>query len=399
VAVATGATARQDPVGAAQRSLGSAVGEQRTARPGLFDAPQRDELHERTAALLLGVEQPLAGHDACRRLARGWRQRVDCRSSGSTGSTSRGDGRSGARLRRADGALRPPAPAPEPPGSGQRLVHVLKNETLRLQLVSLCFGYVDVSGDGPLQRVATGLSTHVFLFRHPQWMSRLNARSLLAPSFPFSPLLSSSSIFLAALTSRFQKFALHRLLVPRKTFRVNWSRTFMLASLAGAPDEGQFDTALSQSAWIHAPLGQTRLVLVLAAPGDQRRPRSSSVLNRSVVTRRVMSEAQSCSIVPTLVAAHDEGTAGRLGRGHTSPQGGDAGDENIALRELLLPALGFSRVVVEGRSRALVLADSPRSWGSSRRFVAYMADPGMAPARDPRCHRGTRELVQLAHSM
>jgi hypothetical protein len=54
----------------------------------------------------------------------------------------------------------------------------------------------------------------------------------------------------AALTSWFQKFALHRLLVQRKTFRVNWSTTFMLASLAGAPDEGQFDTPLSQSAWI-----------------------------------------------------------------------------------------------------------------------------------------------------
>jgi hypothetical protein len=66
---------------------------------------------------------------------------------------------------------------------------------------------------------------------------------------------------------RFQKLALHRLLVQRKMFRGNWSTTFMLASLAGAPDEGQFDTALSQSAWIRAPLGQARLVLVLAAPG------------------------------------------------------------------------------------------------------------------------------------
>jgi len=52
----------------------------------------------------------------------------------------------------------------------------------------------------------------------------------------------------------------------------------------------------------------------------------------------------------------------------------------IALRELLLPALSFSRVVVEGRSRALVLTDSPGSWGSSRRFVAHMVDPGMVPS-------------------
>jgi hypothetical protein len=181
----------------------------------------------------------------------------------------------------------------------------LKNETLRILLVSLCFDYVNVSGYGPQQRVAAGLSTHVFLFRHPQWLSRLNARS------PFSPLLSSSSMFLAALTSRFQKFTLHRLLVQRKTFRVNWSTTFMLASLAGAPDEGQFDTALSQSAWIRAPLGQTRLVLVLATPGNQRQERSFSVPSRSVVTRRVMNDVQSCSIVPALVEART--TKGRLG--------------------------------------------------------------------------------------
>jgi hypothetical protein len=69
--------------------------------------------------------------------------------------------------------------------------------------------------------VAAGLSTHVNLFRHPQWLSRLNARSLLTSSFLFSPLLSTSSMFLAALTSQSQKFALHRLLVQRKTFRVN----------------------------------------------------------------------------------------------------------------------------------------------------------------------------------
>jgi hypothetical protein len=80
-------------------------------------------------------------------------------------------------------------------------------------------------------------ATHVFvfLFRHPQWLSRLNARSLVAPSFPFSPLLSSSSMFLAVLTSRFQKFALHRLLVhrllvQRKTFRVHLNTIFLLAS-------------------------------------------------------------------------------------------------------------------------------------------------------------------------
>jgi hypothetical protein len=75
-------------------------------------------------------------------------------------------------------------------------------------------------------------------FRHPQCLSRLNARSLLAPSFPISPLVSSSSIFLAALTSRFPKFALHRLLEQRKTFRVYLRAIFMLASLARAPDEG-----------------------------------------------------------------------------------------------------------------------------------------------------------------
>jgi hypothetical protein len=181
-------------------------------------------------------------------------------------------------------------------------------ETLRILLVSLCFGYVSVSGNVPLQRVAAGLSTPVLLFCLLQWLSRLNARR---PSFLFSPLLSSSSMFLAALTSQFQKFALHRLLVQRKTFRVNWSTTFMLASLAGEADEGQFDTALSQSAWIRAPLGQARLVLVLASPGADRQARSSSVLSRSVVTRRVMSETQSCSIVPTLVQTRT--TKGRLG--------------------------------------------------------------------------------------
>jgi hypothetical protein len=47
--------------------------------------------------------------------------------------------------------------------------------------------------------------------------------------------------------------------------------------------------------------------------GTRRRcqARSSSVLSRSVVTRRVMNEAQSCSIVPALVEART--TKGRLG--------------------------------------------------------------------------------------
>jgi len=78
----------------------------------------------------------------------------------------------------------------------------------------------------------------------------------------------------AVLTSRFQKFVLHRLLVQRLASRVNLSAIFLLAILAGAPDEGQFDTALSQSAWIRAPLGQARFVLVLAVPGaDAKRVR------------------------------------------------------------------------------------------------------------------------------
>jgi hypothetical protein len=72
-------------------------------------------------------------------------------------------------------------------------------------------------------------------------------------------------------------------------------------------------------------------------------------------------------------------------------------DVFIALHELLLSALGFLWVVVECRLRSLVLTDGPGSWGSSRRFVAYMADPGMVSTRDPRCHRGTKELVQLTH--
>jgi hypothetical protein len=70
---------------------------------------------------------------------------------------------------------------------------------------------------------------------------------------------------------------------------------------------------------------------------------------------------------------------------------------NIALRELLPPALGFSRIVVEGRSRALVLTDGPGSWGSSRRFVAYMADLEMVSTWDPRDPRGAKELVRLTH--
>jgi hypothetical protein len=52
-------------------------------------------------------------------------------------------------------------------------------ETLRIQLVSLCFGFANVSGNVPLQRVAASLSTHVFWFHRRQWLSRLNARSLL----------------------------------------------------------------------------------------------------------------------------------------------------------------------------------------------------------------------------
>jgi len=88
-----------------------------------------------------------------------------------------------------------------------------KNETLRILLVSLCFGYVNVGSCVSLHRVAAGLSTHANLFRHPERLSHLDARSLLAPSFPFSPLLSSSSIFLAALMFQLQKVALHRLLV------------------------------------------------------------------------------------------------------------------------------------------------------------------------------------------
>jgi len=72
----------------------------------------------------------------------------------------------------------------------------------------------------------TGLPTHVFLLCHRQRLSRLNALSLVALSFPFSPLLSSSSVILAALTSQSQKVALHRLLVQRKTFRSHLSVTF-----------------------------------------------------------------------------------------------------------------------------------------------------------------------------
>jgi hypothetical protein len=122
----------------------------------------------------------------------------------------------------------------------------MKNDKLRIELVSLCFGYVNVSGNGPLQRVAAGLSTHVFWFRHPQWLSRLNARSLLAPSFPFSPLLSSSSMFLAALTSRFQKFALRRLLVQRKTFRVHLNASFMLASFGHSTFRHRLENRLAE---------------------------------------------------------------------------------------------------------------------------------------------------------
>jgi len=46
-------------------------------------------------------------------------------------------------------------------------------------------------------------------------------------------------MFVAALTSQFQKVALHRLLEQRKTFRVHLSTIFMLASLAVVPDESR----------------------------------------------------------------------------------------------------------------------------------------------------------------
>jgi hypothetical protein len=62
--------------------------------------------------------------------------------------------------------------------------------------------------------------------------------------------------------------------------------------------------------------------------GDQRRPRSFRVLSESVVTRRVMNEAQSCSIVPTLVAART--TKGRLG----------GSDANILLRRVETLCMG-----------------------------------------------------------
>jgi hypothetical protein len=187
----------------------------------------------------------------------------------------------------------------------------LNNETLRIQLISLCFGYVNVSGFVPLQRVAAGLSTHVFLFRHPQWLSHLNARSLLVSSFSFSSLLSSSSMILAALTSQFQKVALHQLLVQRKTFLVNWSTTFMLASLAGAPDEGQFDTVLPQERVDPRTAWSSTSCTCPCAARRRCQARSSSVLSRSVITRRVMNEAQSCSIVPAQVEART--TKRRLG--------------------------------------------------------------------------------------
>jgi uncharacterized membrane protein len=47
-----------------------------------------------------------------------------------------------------------------------------KNETLRILLISLCFGYVNVSGYVSLQHVPADLFTYVFLFRHPQWLTR-----------------------------------------------------------------------------------------------------------------------------------------------------------------------------------------------------------------------------------
>jgi len=108
-----------------------------------------------------------------------------------------------------------------------------KNETLRILLVSLCFGNVDVSGCVP-PATHRCWSFHSCILVLPASMAvPPERRSLLAPSFPFSPLLSSSSMFFAALTSRFQKVALHQLLVQRKTFRLHLSTIFMLASLAG----------------------------------------------------------------------------------------------------------------------------------------------------------------------
>jgi hypothetical protein len=46
---------------------------------------------------------------------------------------------------------------------------------------------------------------------------------------PISLAASSSRMLLAALTPQFQKLALHRLLVQRKTFRVHLSAIFMPA--------------------------------------------------------------------------------------------------------------------------------------------------------------------------
>jgi hypothetical protein len=90
---------------------------------------------------------------------------------------------------------------------------------------------VNVSGDVSLQRMAAGLSTHVFLFRLGFMVVPPERPQSAGAETPFSPRLSNSSMFLAALTSRFQKVALHRLLIQHKTFRVNLSTIILLASL------------------------------------------------------------------------------------------------------------------------------------------------------------------------
>jgi hypothetical protein len=127
-------------------------------------------------------------------------------------------------------------------------------------------------------------------------------------------------MFLSALTSQFQKVSSHRLLVQRKTFRVHLSTIFMLASLAVAPDESRSTQRNHKARGSTHRLVKYVLYLsswrVLAAPGADRQARSSSVLSSSVVTRRVMNEAQSSSIVPALVEART--TKGQLG-------GSDAG--------------------------------------------------------------------------
>ncbi|ETL77434.1 hypothetical protein L917_21620 [Phytophthora nicotianae] len=59
---------------------------------------------------------------------------------------------------------------------------------------------------------------------------RRNALIRLTPCFPFSPLLSSPNMFLAALTSLFQKLALHQLLVQHKTSLAHLRTIFLFAN-------------------------------------------------------------------------------------------------------------------------------------------------------------------------